>query len=127
MVHSKAFEAAIVKLCHNACELNNVEATSVVCFLITDEEYVSEEDLPAAAKAIKRRKLIYSFTFSNVHWVPATSNRVERFFSLCKQVYTKYRKRLLPINLEMQLFLKMHSEMWVDDGELLAKIYKSKK
>ena len=92
MINSKDFESAIVKLCHNACELNNVEATSVVCFLITDEEYVSEEDIPAAAKAIKRRKIMNKSTFSNVNWVPATSNRVERF-SLCVNRYTTNTER----------------------------------
>ena len=61
--------------------------------------------------------------YTNVEWIPATSNAVERFFTLvCKQVYSRYRKRLLPINLEMQLFLKLHSEFWIHDVRLASKV-----
>ena len=124
IVHSKDFESAITKLCNNKSdELNNMEAISIMCFLIAEEEDTSDKDLPVAVRVMKKRKKMNSDNYENVDWVPPTSNEVERFFSLCKQVYTKYRKRLLPINLEMQLFLKLHTDIWVDGGVLFAKVY----
>jgi len=65
--------------------------------------------------------------YTSVEWIPPTSNEVERFFSVCGQVYTKYRKRLHPVNLEMQLFLKLHTEIWLDGGKLLSKVYNENK
>ena len=68
--------------------------------------------------------------FSDVKWIPPTSNHVERFFSYCKHVYSDDRKRLLPINLEMQVFLKEHFDLWVDDHKLLLTVwneYKNRK
>jgi len=124
IVHSKAFEAAITKLCDNKSdELTNVEAMSVMFFFTEDEENVSGMDIPLADQVIKKRKRMNSRSYNNVKWIPPTSNEVERFFSICGQVYTKYRKSLNPVNLEMQLFLKLHTEIWLDDGKLVSKIY----
>ena len=87
------------------------------------EENASDEDLPAAARAMKKRGKMKKSSYINVDWIPPTSNEVERFFSSCKEVYTKYRKRLHPVTLEMQLFLKLHTEIWLDGGKLVTKIY----
>ncbi len=68
--------------------------------------------------------------FSDVKWIPPTSNHVERFFSYCKNVYSDDRKRLLPVNLEMQVYLKVHFDLWVDDHKLLLTVwneYKNRK
>jgi hypothetical protein len=58
--------------------------------------------LPAAVRAIKKRKKSSPVAYSHADRIPPTSNTVERFFSVCIQVYTKYQKRLLPVNLEMK-------------------------
>ena len=47
-------------------------------------------------------------------WLPATSNTVERLFSVvgAVAVFTDYRKKTSPINLEAQIFLHMNKEYW---------------
>ena len=126
VVHSNSFESAIVKLCNGDLdELSNLEKSEVECFLLPKHVQLSDEDLPAAVRAMKKRKVMSTVVYSNVDWIPPTSNVVERFFSLCKQVYTKYRKRLLPVNLEMQLFLKLHSDFWSHDMRLVSKVVNS--
>ena len=44
------------------------------------EENASDEDLPAAARAMKRRKTMNTAGYSDVNWFPPTSYEVERFF-----------------------------------------------
>jgi hypothetical protein len=128
VVHSKHFESAIVKLCNDGLEdMTNMEKNAVECFKLPANVQTSDEELPAAIRAIKKRKTTSPEAYSNADWIPPTSNTVERFFSVCKQVYTKYRKRLLPVNLEMQLFLKLHSDFWVNDSLLVAKVVNADK
>ena len=79
MVHSKAFELSIVKLYNSSGKLTNVEVTSAIYFLVPDQEYPSEGDLPTTVKTIKRRKAMNASTSSDVNWFPATSNRLDRF------------------------------------------------
>ena len=47
-----------------------------------------------------------------VHLIPPTSNRVERLFSQCKLVLTPTRSRLLPVNFEMIMFLRVNRKLW---------------
>ena len=48
----------------------------------------------------------------DIQWIPPTSNRLERFFIRVKFVYRGYRQRLLPENLEAQLFLTENRSFW---------------
>ena len=41
-----------------------------------------------------------------------TSNCVERLFSIAKYVYTPQRQSMLPMNLEMLLFLRVNEPIW---------------
>ena len=50
-----------------------------------------------------------------------TSNILERFFSTVGYAFNDYRQSLLPMNLEMQLFLIVNRSFW--DQELVSKIY----
>ena len=73
---------------------------------ISSEEEEEEGNLPAVSRALKRHKKTRNCEYSDVKWIPPTSNHVERFFSYYKHVYSDERKKLLPVNLEMQVFLK---------------------
>ena len=57
--------------------------------------------------------------YVDVQWVKAGSVIVERQFSQSKLVYTDLRKSMLPINLEMLMFLKANLHLW--DLALVAK------
>ncbi|KAE9199324.1 hypothetical protein PF004_g19300 [Phytophthora fragariae] len=52
--------------------------------------------------------------------VPPTSNMCERFFSQVKYVLGSHRQGLLPINLEMILFLKVYRHLW--SGKTVADV-----
>ncbi len=87
VVHSKHFESAIGKLCNDKLEeMTNVEKSAVKYFKLPQNVQTSDEELPAAVRAIKKRKKSSPEAYSNVDWIPPTSNTVERFFSVCKQV-----------------------------------------
>ena len=45
-------------------------------------------------------------------WIACTSNIVERLFSRARYVFTDYRKRTTPVNLESQLFLFSNKSFW---------------
>ena len=68
IVHFKAFEAVIVKLCNDSSsEVINVEFILIMCFLVTDEGNSSEEELPAAMRALKRMRDTHTSAFSDVN------------------------------------------------------------
>ena len=70
--------------------MSNLEKSEVECFLLPEHVQSSDEDVPTAVRAMKKRKVMSAVVYSNVDWIPPTSNVVERFFSLCKQVYAKF-------------------------------------
>jgi len=56
-------------------------------FIIENMEGSSGDDsVPVALRALKRRRTTKSESYTDVSWIPPTSNCVERFFSVCKQV-----------------------------------------
>jgi hypothetical protein len=56
-------------------------------FIIENVEVSSgDENVPVALRALKRRRTTKSEAYTDVNWIPPTSNCVERVFSVCKQV-----------------------------------------
>ena len=47
--------------------------------------------------------------------IKPTSNIAERFFSKVRNVYTDNRKRLLPMNIESQMFLQANRQLWTPE------------
>ena len=47
-----------------------------------------------------------------LHHVIPTSNCCERLFSQCKLVYSDHRRRMLPVNLEVVMYLKLNAHLW---------------
>ena len=77
-----------------------------------------EDDLSFADRVLKKQRLSQ---YQNLSFIPPTSNLAERFFSAASFVMTDLRKRTLPKNLEMIMFLKCNRELW--DAKLLAKVF----
>ena len=48
----------------------------------------------------------------NLSWILPTSIVAERLFSRAKFVFSDYRKKTLPINLESQIFLFVNKSFW---------------
>ena len=130
-MHSPEFESGIIKLCKSNYSLEDLsvrERAALERFRTTcDDESQSELDDDASSsgpvvfRAAKRRRLnTNEQLYHPVSWIPPTSNSVERFFSRCKQVFTDFRQRLTPLNLEMQLYLKMHEDLWINDPTMVC-------
>ncbi|ETI43357.1 hypothetical protein F443_11669 [Phytophthora nicotianae P1569] len=100
IVHSPVFEAAVVKVL--AAEvLSTAELTSS-----TAKEGFADQIL-------KRRNFVANpSTYMLLSAIPPTSNRVERLFSIARAVVRDERHRLLPMTLEMILFLKVNGGFW---------------
>jgi hypothetical protein len=63
----------------------------------------------------KKRKLsssVQAVEYVNPAFIAATNVVCEWFFSIAGYTLDQRRKRLLPANLEMQLFLKVNSAFW---------------
>jgi hypothetical protein len=73
--------------------------------------------------AKKRRIIVESYI--NYDFLVPTSNFVGRLFSIAKYVYTPQRQSMLPLNLEMLLFLRANAEIW--DRNVVCKALKKAK
>ena len=97
-----AFESAIV----NAIEENPMtpdEKLQTFANRHVVQEIGPEAEASYAEQFLKKRKL--ESDLGNLKWILPTSNLAERFFSRVKFAFSDYRKSLLPINLEAQIFL----------------------
>eukprot|EP00644_Phytophthora_capsici_P001731 jgi/Phyca11/107572/e_gw1.14.801.1 len=71
------------------------------------------EPEPLVQRLEKRRRLeAREARYCLVGSIPATSNKVERFFSIARTSFGHERNGLQPITLEMILFLRENSRFW---------------
>jgi hypothetical protein len=99
-------------------QLTIEEATSVDCFLKPPVILIEEGQEPQR----KRKRLDQEVKedlqkeeevkYIDLKWINATSNVVERFFSLLKRVYTPHRRGMNGDNLERILFLNVNRSFW---------------
>ena len=67
------------------------------------QEIGPEVAISYGEQLLRRRKL--ESDLGNLKGIPPTSNLSDRLFSLVKFVFSDYRKSLLPMNLEAQIYL----------------------
>ena len=72
----------------------------------------SSAQVSFADEVLANKKMRYDNNIINLEWLPPTSNRAERLFSIVRHVFTVYRKSLHPHHLENQIFLAVNSEFW---------------
>ena len=129
IILSRNFESAIVKIQDQKEALLSAEEKFSVTALKKDDrdntvEEATEESRDFAGFVLKKKKMertetVFRSTYIDTRFLLPTSNILERFFSLAKYGYSNYRQALLPVNLEMQMFLKVNKNMW--DEELVSK------
>ena len=90
--------------------LNNEEKSTLKVFAGGVVETTDEVPLSLADLALAKKKT--NAEFGNLKWIPPTSNIAERLFSKVKHEFTDYRKSLLPVNLESQIFLSLNCDFW---------------
>ncbi|KAG6585092.1 Tubby-related protein 3 [Phytophthora cinnamomi] len=72
-----------------------------------------EEEESFVEQLQKRRRLAAKETkYKLLHIIPATSNKVERVFSVARITFGHERRGLMPITLEMILFLRENAAYW---------------
>ena len=90
--------------------------TEIVSEVQADKGSLSEVDeMSLILKNVKRAKVDRGSRYTDLRFIHPTSNTCERLFSLSKLTLADNRKRLLPENVEMQLFLKMNAHLWSMD------------
>ncbi|GMF18132.1 unnamed protein product [Phytophthora fragariaefolia] len=135
IVHSPAFESAAVKVINGDVRLSTDERAAIKAFekaaSITgskrkelDDDSVLGEDFATAI--LRAKKTAVAFPSAAVYSellmkLPPTSNRVERLFSQAKLILTPQRASLLPINMELLIFLRSNRRYW--DMETVNAVY----
>jgi hypothetical protein len=119
IVHSPAFEAAVVKTIAGQA-LTTAEKQALKPFQVTEtaqpKRKSRENDYAAEllrANPKKPRNGHTPDTYSKlVPLIPPTSNAVERLFSQCQLILTPQRSCMMPANFEMLTFLRVNMDMW---------------
>ncbi|KAE8903578.1 hypothetical protein PF005_g4483 [Phytophthora fragariae] len=122
IVKSPAFENACVKvLLGNEAALTSEEQKLLSPFAVRAAGRASadagEDDNDRAGfadRALRARKKqrVAVQVYRGVRFIPPTSNAVERLFSKARHVLSLHRHSILPIRLEMLLFLKINRRFW---------------
>ena len=110
-----AFETAVSKLqrgCEN--ELSDAEKETLELFRVDDHIAATppSSDDGYAARILKNIN-VGSSAYSCTNHVSATSNCVERLFSMCKRTMSCLRKSMGPESLEGTVLLRMNSDLWL--------------
>lgn len=120
IVHSPDFEVGCVRvLGGNTSRLTRAEESVLAPFVVNnqpaeagDDDDDDEEESFVAQLQKRRRMAAKETKYKLLHVIPATSNKVERFFSVARITFGHERHGLLPINLEMILFLRENAAYW---------------
>jgi hypothetical protein len=118
ILHTPKFQSAVVKIQNeDNASLTQEEENLVLDFKIHHVDLTEEAAVTTSVdfatellQARKKPKVISNYT--NLDWIPPTSNVVERLFSLARLTFTDYRQATLPENLETTLFLKINVKFW---------------
>lgn len=111
------FESAIVKIQRN-CESDLSEREKDAVKLFKRPVAIAGQRSPDYAAEIlsniettvRNEASAYRCT----HHVAATSNCVERLFSMCKRTMTDHRKNMGPESLEGSVLLRMNADLWLN-------------
>ena len=112
IVESPHFESGICELLRGGESLSDLQMAVLQPFSLLDESSVNDSSWIDLALSSTR--------YSDVRYIPPTSNHAERFFSSAKHVLTDMRKSMLPKTFESLMFLKYNDDLW--DARLLAAI-----
>jgi hypothetical protein len=61
---------------------------------------------------LKKQRLNDKSNYIKLGWIPATSCEAERLFSLCRRIFTEFRRARTPYTLEMLCYLRANRSLW---------------
>lgn len=75
---------------------------------------IDEDSLEAVLNKAKKQRIDTDkkSKYIKVGWIPCTTCEVERLFSMCKHIFSPFRKALLPETIEILLYLHANRELW---------------
>ena len=83
-----------------------------------DEDHDDDEEnrnLNYAAKiksnVEKRMRANETGNYINMGWIPATSCEAERLFSLCRRIFSEFRRAMTPYTLEMLCYMRVNRNL----------------
>lgn len=120
------FESAVTMVQGNKeAQLTQDERVALEPFLVDNVIVVEEVDEAdeSLQGALKRARVAPIAAVSNyicLLFILASTNIVERLFSITRKIWTEDRKRMTPASLEMMMFLKISMKLW--DSKLVYKI-----
>ena len=129
MQKSYTQNANVKQLSKQEEELNDDEKQDVTALLIRDgcpvPEFVDSDENDSIVNCLKKRRMeraaeLKKAKYTGARFVLSTANLLERFFSSAVFAYGEHRQSLLPVNLEMHLFLKCNQSLW--NEETVSKI-----
>ena len=131
IVHNPSFESALVKSQDRNFEaLTDAEQNAAKCLKVQDtvqtptadddQEYGNSVELMLKKRKMEKLATQEKCAFKDSRFLLPTSNIIERFFSTAGYAFNDHRQNLTPMNLEMQLFLRMNKDFW--DPELVTQI-----
>ena len=125
IIHNPVFETAICKIQEGKENTLGVEEEGQIdvlkrsCDVVEIQNISAEDEDDFASHLLKKRKIekrrsgeSRESKYLSTKFLLPTSNILERFFSKADYAFSDYRQRLLPQNLEMQLFLNVNSRFW---------------
>ena len=119
IVKFKAFECGIVKIQDRQEKKMSMEEMFACRDLrvarnaeITESSEPEKENLDFAAGLLAKRSKVEKPNFIDTRFILPTSNILEQFFSNAGIAYSDLRTRLIPTNLEEQLYLKINKRFW---------------
>lgn len=120
IVHNQEFENAICKVsAGKESELTVAEALSIAKFSREEVIVLEDEDdlqlsITELSRKAKARKSISKgeSKYIPLDWIPATTCDAERLFSLCKHIFSEFRKRMSPSTLEGIAYLRINRQYW---------------
>ena len=124
-VHDKTFENGIRKILEGKENLLTATEKQSVTALEIEQKKETEAGTSNdfAESLLKKRKIEKTglkSCYMNCKFLVPTSNIIERFFSSATFSYNHLRRKIMPLNLEMQLFLKMNKRFW--DSNLVSEV-----
>lgn len=115
------FDNALIKIiAGKEAELTVAEKHKVTMFRKRrheDEDADNENHANFGLEILKRAKMLRMANkeeseYINLDWIPCTTCEVERTFSVCKHIYSEFRKAMSPEILEILIYLRLNRESW---------------
>ena len=116
IVHSPKFDTAVIKVLNENEETLDDEEREFISSLIQNPNNRSvSTEFSTNPFIVSSTRNLKTSEYMNLNFIPATSNMVERLFSLSRRMYSDHRKSLNNTTLENIIFLNQNNKFWNEE------------